>query len=269
MIRKVDWLRFSLNVFLILSLIFIISPLVTVAIYSFSPVSYSVFPPEGFSLRWYSRLWDLDQFKRAFANSIVVGVCSTAISLVLGTMSAIVIARYRFRGRGTLNAVFHSPVVIPKVVMGLGFFILFLRWQLYGGLFGVTIAHAVITFPFVLAMVYSGMASVNPALEEAAMDLGAHSRRAFLDTVVPQVKPSLLIASLFAFVVSFDQVDATLFLVRQNSNTFPIEIFLYTERWQDPTMAALSTFMMAVIVLAVVLSRRIWARFVPGQQTGP
>lgn len=154
-----------------------------------------------------------------------------------------------------------SPIVVPKMILGVAVFVWLGLLGLLGTLTGLVVVHTVVAIPFVVAILAANLAGLNPSLEEAAMDLGATPLRALLNVTLPQVRPGLVVSAVFAFITSFDQVETSMFLVflvGPTTKMLPIEMFLYMEKWQDPTIAALSALllllsalMMAVIQLAV------------------
>jgi len=238
---------------------FILLPLVIVVVYSFSSVAYGVFPPPGLSLRWYGNLLAQDAFRGAFLRSLGIGMAATAAALVLGFLAALALVRARFAGRELLRAFILSPIVMPKIVLGVGWFIFFARLGLQGGILPLILAHTVVVLPFVVTILAANMVGLDPSIEEAAQDLGAGPLTVLWRIVLPQVRPGLAVSALLAFIVSFDQVESSIFLVRGANNTLPIEMFLYMEKWQDPTIAALSTvliFFAGLLVAGVVLLAR-------------
>jgi putative spermidine/putrescine transport system permease protein len=235
-----------------LILAFVLAPLLIVAVNSINPEAYSIFPPTAVSLRWYFHLFTQAQFGFAFKNSLVVAAATTIVSLVLGTLASLALVRYRFLGRDLLRSFFLSPVVIPKIVLGVSLFILLVRLRIYGNLTSLVLAHSVVCMPYVIAVVSASLISLDRTLEEAAMDLGARPLTIFRKIVMPQISTALIVAGLFAFIISFDQVETSLFLVRPENNTLPIEMFLYMEKWQDPTIAALSTLLILGTFLLVL-----------------
>lgn len=224
-------------------LLFILAPLVIVVVNSFSSVAYNVFPPPGLSLRWYRHLLEQDAFIRAFWRSVWVALASTAVALVAGVMASLALVRYRLPGAGWLQGLLLSPIVVPKMVLGVAVFMLFVRVGLFGDLKGVVLAHALVSMPFVIAVISANLRGLDRSLEEAAMDLGAGPVTTFFRIVLPQLRAGMLVSALFAFIVSFDQVEMTLFLVRPSYFTLPLEMMVYLEKWQDPTIAALSTLL--------------------------
>lgn len=244
---------------LALGLGFILLPLVIVIAYSFSSVAYGVFPPPGLSWRWYVNLLHQGAFEGAFLRSMGIGLTATALALASGTLSALALARARFFGQDLMRAFLLSPIVMPKIVLGVGWFIFFARLGVQGGVVPLILAHTVVVLPFVITIVAANLVGLDPALEEAAQDLGASPPTVLWRIVLPQIRVGLAVSALFAFIVSFDQVESSIFLTRGENNTLPIEMFLYMEKWQDPTIAALSALLIvfagALVAAVVLLSR--------------
>ena len=231
---------------------YILLPLAIVVFYSFSSVAYGAFPPPGFSLRWYGNLMAQPAFGSAFLRSVGVGLAATAVALVAGLLAALALVRARFPGRETLRAFLLSPIVIPKIVLGVGWFIFFARLGIQGGLLPLVCAHTIVVLPFIVSILAANLVGLDPSLEEAAQDLGAGPPTVLWRIVLPQIRSGLAVSALLAFIVSFDQVESSIFLTRGENNTLPIEMFLYMEKWQDPTIAALSTLLIAFALALVV-----------------
>jgi putative spermidine/putrescine transport system permease protein len=238
---------------------FILLPLVIVIAYSFSSVSYGIFPPPGLSLRWYGTLLSLASFRAAFGRSVTIAVVATALALISGFFGALVLVRARFRGKELLRGFLLSPIVMPKIILGVGWFIFFARLGMQGGVVPITLAHTIVVLPFIINILAANLMGLDISLEEAAQDLGAGMPTVLWRIVLPQIKSGLIFSSLLAFVVSFDQVESSIFLTRGENNTLPIEMFLYMEKWQDPTIAALSAVLIlfaAILVTAGFLVAR-------------
>jgi putative spermidine/putrescine transport system permease protein len=243
-----------LGLFALAGSIFIVAPLAVVVLNSFNEVSYNVFPPQGFSTRWYVNLFAQDVFYAAAWRSIVLAGLSTAIALVIGTMSAYALVRYKLPASDFTKAFLLSPIVLPKIVLGVALFMFFVRIRMLDNYSSLLITHVLVILPFVIAMVSASLANFDWTLQEAAMDLGAGPVRAFMRVILPQISLSVGIAGMFAFITSFDQVETTIFMVRTGSNTLPVEMFLYLQKWQDPTIAALSTLLIlfAIVLVAII-----------------
>jgi len=238
---------------------FILLPLVIVIVYSFSSVTYGVFPPPALSLKWYGHLLSLAPFREAFARSLVIALAATTAALISGLLGALVLVRARFAGKELLRGFLLSPIVMPKIVLGVGWFIFFARLGLQGGIVPITLAHIIVVLPFIINILAANLIGLDISLEEAAQDLGASAPTVLWRIVLPQIRSGLIISGLLAFIVSFDQVESSIFLTRGENNTLPIEMFLYMEKWQDPTIAALSTLLIlfaGIVVAAALLVAR-------------
>lgn len=243
----------ALWTFTLLATVFILSPLLVTMVNSFSSVAYNVFPPEGFSTRWYANLAGQSAFYGAALRSIVLAVLATALSLTIGTMTAYALVRYRLPGSGLIRSVVLAPVVVPKIVLGVAVYMFFVRLGVSDDYSSLLLTHTLVAFPFVVAVVSAALANFDWSLEEAARDLGAGPLTTFRRVLLPQITASMVVSAVFAFVTSFDQVETTLFLVRPGANTLPIEMFLYLQKWQDPTIAALSVVLILFAAVLVAL----------------
>ncbi len=256
----------GVRVWLALVVLFSAAPLIIVAIASFNSVPYNEFPPEAFSVRWYVHALSMTPFRRAFANSLVVGMITAALSVAVGTAASIALVRYRFRATEGIRALLISPIVVPKISLGVALLFLFARVPgMYGSLFSLVLAHLVVCLPYALSVISAALVNADISLDEAAADLGARGIQVFRHGTLPQIATAMVVAAGFSFIISFDQVETSLFLVRPENNTLPIEMFLYLERWQDPTIAALSTMLIVLIVGGIGI---VWLFLRRGAQFG-
>jgi putative spermidine/putrescine transport system permease protein len=175
-------------------------------------------------------------------------------------MTAYALVRYRPRGHSALKAIFLSPVVLPKMVLGVAVFMLVVKIGFYGSSWNLVLTHTLICVPFVIAIVAASLANFDWSLQEAALDLGSRPLPTFLKVILPQISVSVFISGLLAFVTSFDQVETTMFLMRPGESTLPIEMFLYLQRWQDPTIAALSSVLIVFAIFLLVLTSLVLGR---------
>jgi putative spermidine/putrescine transport system permease protein len=254
----------------VLVLVFMAAPLVIVVVNAFNRSPYSEWPPTGFSLHWFDEVFAYAPFRSGFANSLVIGACATAIALVTGAMAAYALTRYRIRAGRAIRLSYFAPLTVPRVAIGFGLFALFIstRSNLYGSIAGLVLAPSLHVLPFVVTIIAATRAGIDPALEEAARDLGAGSLRTFVKVTLPQMRTGFVVSALFAFITSFDELETSIFLVRPSNNTLPVAMFLYLEQQQTPALAALSTLLIAftlvIVVLALPLTARgAWQRLVP------
>lgn len=239
-----------------LACLLLVAPHVVVALTSFDPSPAALFPPQGFSIKWYLNAYARPAFREALVLSLLVASGATIIAVTAGTMASLLIVRYRFPGRNLLMAILQLPMMIPEVVLGLGFLILFARHQMYSSFLNILLAHAVITLPYAARVITANLQTVGRSIEEAAYMLGAGPVRTFLKITLPVIRPGMLAAAVFCFVVSFDNFTVTAFLV-SSRGTLPIEIYSYIRTESDPTVAALSTVLIAASLGGLLLIERI------------
>jgi putative spermidine/putrescine transport system permease protein len=252
--------RVALNVVATICVIFILAPLVIIIVNSFNSIAYNQFPPPGFSLRWYKHLAEVPEFLDSAIYTVALALLSTLLAVVIGAMASYALVRGQLFARGLISGLILSSLVVPKIVLGVGLFVFFAKIGVYGQLWTLVVSHALISLPFVVALVSASLIGLDRTLEEAARDLGASGFRAFSRVILPQIRVSVIIASLFAFIVSFDQLESTIFLLRPGTETLPIAIFNYTIKYQDPTVAALSSLMIAFSVLLVIVAAALLRR---------
>ena len=250
------WIDGALRVVLFAVLAFILSPLVFVFVNSFNGSAFNSFPPDGFSLRWYQFVLGYAPFREGMANSLLVATLSTLVAVPAGMLAALAIVRGRVRARAAVSAFFLSPLVIPRVAIGIAVFMLLIRLRLLGTTGSLVLVHAMLSLPFAIVLLTASLVNVNRTLEEAAMDLGAGPLRTFWKVTLPQIRAGLIVAAVFAFITSFDETEASIFLVRPSNSTLPVQMFLYLEQYQNPTLAALSTLLVSLTIALVVVALR-------------
>lgn len=255
-------LRIVRALWLTLCVVFILAPLVVVLVASISTDHVLTGLPSGFTLEWIRNALAYEPFHIGFVYSVEVAALATIIALALGTPAAYAMTRLDLPGMGLLRAVFVAPLSLPRVVCGFSFFVLYVSLMptAYGTVGGVALAHVLLLLPFVVSLVGAGLAGLDPSLEEAARDLGASPLRAFWKVTLPQIRLSLVIAAVFAFLTSFDEVDTSIFLMPPGTTTLPVAIFLRLDQNQDPTTSAVSSLMIVgsltlAVLVAVALKR--------------
>jgi putative spermidine/putrescine transport system permease protein len=249
-----DPVRAALFVFLLLVLLFVLAPIGFVFVYAFSSVSYAVFPPPGLSVRWFVKLFQQEPLLRAAVNSLIVAGTATAVSLVVGTLAAMGLVRYRFAGREWLRAVFLAPLIVPRIAFGVAMLVYAILLRRFGGLDSLILAHLMLTLPFAISILSATLVAADRSLEEAAMDLGATPLVTFWRVTLPQIRTGLATSGFFAFIISWDQVETSLFLVKTDNMTLPVAMFYYLQRQQDPVIAALSALLIGVAVVGAVVA---------------
>jgi putative spermidine/putrescine transport system permease protein len=241
---------------------YILLPLVLVTWLAFFRQEIPSFPPEGYSLQWFGAVLNNKNFVGGFILSAQVGVAATLIGLALAVPASLAIARRKFRGRGAVSALMLMPLIVPGVVLGTSIYVFHIETEIATGLpilgttAGLIAAHVLIVIPWVARLVAASLASLDPAIEEAAKNLGATPWTTFWRVTLPSIRPGIVAGALFGFVMSFGNLEMSLFLVGAGRTTLPIAILQYLEWKIDPTVAAASVMQIALIGAAMLLTDR-------------
>ncbi|MEB4615327.1 ABC transporter permease [Leucobacter sp. M11] len=233
--------------------IWLVAPSLIVIPLSFTDKASLVFPPTGWSLRWYESFLTNPQWTAALGNSLLIAVLVAALATVLGLLAALglrqmankkVIAGLTF---GLL-----APMVVPGIVVAIGLYAVFLTLGLVGTLLGFVLAHTVLALPFTVVAITAGFAGFDARLELAAMSLGASRVTTFLRVTLPNIVPGMVSGALFAFVTSFDEVMLSLFIKSPYLNTLPVMMYSSVTRDTDPTLAAAATVILLITTVLVI-----------------
>jgi putative spermidine/putrescine transport system permease protein len=242
---------------------FVLAPIVVVVVASFSAREIPEFPPTHWSLRWYDHALSQSIFTVSALNSLWLAVAATLIATPIALGASLALARRQFRGRHLLQTVLLAPIFVPAVVISLALLLSSAKLGLRSVTLRLVGAHVLITFPYMVRTIIASLSRVSPMLEEAAATLGASPAWRFWHVTLPSIRPGVIAGMLFAFIVSFDNVSVSLFLTTARTNTLPLAIMNYVEYNFDPSIAALSTMLVALSAFAaVVLERTVGLRAV-------
>lgn len=244
-------------VFLAAFLTFMLAPLFFIVVNSFNSAAYSVFPPPGFSLRWYKNLFEISDFWLAFRNSLMIAVMASLLALSVGTMLAFALVRGGWQRREMVQSLFMTPLMVPRIVIGIAAFIAAIKVGLYPSIISIVLVHSVLLLPYATSILVAAMMQVDQTQEEAARDLGAGPFTTFRKATLPQIKKGMLVALTLTFIISFDEFDISLFLTRTDNMVLPVRMFLYMQEQENPTMAAMSTFLLLLAGIFVFLILRL------------
>jgi spermidine/putrescine transport system permease protein len=237
-------------------MVFLYAPLVVLMIFSFNDSKRNVVW-RGFTTKYYEKALGNDQLVEALINSLTIAALATLASLVLGTLAAVMLWRFRFPWKGAIDGTISLPIIVPEICLGVAFLMFFaavgwptdLVWPFNLG--AITIAHITFCFPFVTMVVRSRLASFNREQEEAAKDLGASEAQVFRDVLIPHIKPALVAGALLAFTLSLDDFVITYFTSGPDTITFPVKVYSMVRFSVTPEVNAASTLL---IILTVVLT---------------
>lgn len=228
-------------------------PLLILIPVSLNPLPMVGLPDGGLSLAWYAKVFHSTSFPEAFLTSCYVGLMSTTISLIAGSLAAWGLTRSRFRGVAAVEAFLLSPLLLARIIYGIAMLIVLTQIGLIRTIPGLIIAHAVIVMPYVVRIIGGTMIGISRSLEEAAAVMGASQIRIFLLITLPLLRPGLIAAAIFGFITSFDEFTMTVFLVGAQTKTLPVEIFRYAELIVDPAVAAVSVLLIFGTLLAIAI----------------
>ena len=260
--RRIPVARWALKGMAGLALGFILLPLLLVTWLAFFRQEIPSFPPEGYSLKWFGAVLTNRSFVGGFVLSFQTGVAATLIGLALAVPASLAIARRRFYGRGFITALLLMPLIVPGVVLGTSIYVFQIETEIATGLpllgstSGLIAAHVLIVVPWAARLVTASLAGFDPAIEEAANNLGATPLTTFRRVTFPAIRPGIVAGALFGFVTSFGNLEMSLFLVGAGRTTLPIAILQYLEWKIDPTVAAVSVMQIALIGAAMLITDR-------------
>ncbi len=243
----------------VLVYMFLLAPIVVVVLAGLNAGSFLTFPPEGLSLRWVHAFLASPVYVGAYLFSLRLAVIAGLISTVLGTMTALVVTRYEFPGRGLLNALFLSPIMLPGVVIGLALYVYYASTftPLLKTFWGLLLGHMIVTVPYVLRAVSASLYNFDLTLEEAARNLGAGPIRAFFKVTLPIIRPGILAGTIFSFIVSFGQFDVSLFLYVPDLMPLPIALYEEMRFRYTPIVAAAGGFTIAMVAIIMFFTSRV------------
>lgn len=258
----------GLRVFAILAFTFIYAPIIVMIIFSFNTSTISVWPLKGFTFDWYARMAQNTDIRTAFVNSMIVASTATAVAAVLGTLGAYGAHRFRFFGKAMLQRVVLMPLVVPGVVTGIALLSVFDRTSIQLSLRTIILGHITFLIAVFFTMIFSRLQSLDVSIDRAAIDLGASRLRAFYYAVLPNLKLTLIGATVIAFTLSFDEIAITYFLTG-TQNTVPMLIYSMLRTGLTPTVNALATCALLFSLLPIVAASAITARLARHSEVDP
>ncbi len=241
----------SLYVFLIFMFLYI--PIMVLMAFSFNESKLNVVWT-GFTFKWYESLLHNEGILEAVKNSFVVAIISTLISVVIGTLTAIGLYKYKFKGKNVLDAILNIPLIIPEIVMGISLLAFFSIVKLPLGKVSLIIAHVTFSIAYVVAVVKTRLEGYDKSVEEAALDLGATPLKVFFNVTLPIIMPGVIAGGFLAFTLSLDDVIISFFVAGPGSVTLPLKVFSMVKFGVTPEINALSTIIMVLTLVILGLS---------------
>jgi putative spermidine/putrescine transport system permease protein len=249
----------ALRAFVGLVLLFLIAPILAIMPLSFNSETFFSYPMPGYSLRWYEEFFTSDRWQSALRLSLLLAFLTTVLATTLGTLAALGLSRANIPYRATIMAILISPMIVPVIIAALGMFFFYSKIGLTGTIPGLVLAHTALATPFVVITVTATLSSFDRTLMRAGASLGAPPATVFFRVVLPLILPGMISGALFAFVTSFDEVIAVLFIAGPEQRTLPRQMFSGIRELISPTITAAASVLIVfstLMLLAVELLRR-------------
>jgi len=234
-------------------------PIAVLVVFSFN-ASRNPYRWQGLSLEWYARLWDNDALIQAAANSLLLASSAATLSALIGTLTAIALHRYRFRGKRVLNGMLFVVMMSPDIVLAISLLVLFILLGVKLGYLSLLLAHVTFCLPFVVVTVYARLSGFNAQIIEAARDLGASEWQMLRTVLVPIIFPAVMAGWLLGFTLSLDDVVVSIFVTGPTFEVLPLRIYSMVRLGVKPEVNALATVLLTLSLLALLASQYFLAR---------
>ena len=252
-LRLLNW---SLIAWTTVVFVFLYLPIAVLVVYSFNSSRLNIVW-EAFTFKWYGELFGHSPLINTLKNSLIIASISTVFAVILGTTGAWLLHRYRYRFARAIQTLICIPMVMPEIVMGISLLVFFAAAHINLGYPTVIIAHTTFCFPFVMLAVQARLQGLDPALEEAALDLGATPLKAFWLVIVPCLRPAVISGALMAFTLSMDELIISIFTTDPSSRTLPMQVFGMAKIGLNPMLNALSAIFIVTTVAFVLFSEQL------------
>lgn len=243
--------RFS---FLGLILFFIYLPIGVLVVNSFNGSRYGT-NWQGFTLKWYERLFSNDSLMTAATNSLTIAIVAATAATIIGTLAAVALYRYQFRGKAALSSMVFISMLTPDIVMAISLLIIFILVGIELGFISLLLAHITFCLPFVIIAVYSRLRGFDIKMLEAARDLGATESRVVWKIILPLATPAVASGWLLSFTLSLDDVIVSAFVTGPGYEILPLKVYSMVRVGVSPEVNAISTLLLVVSVALVILSQ--------------
>lgn len=232
----------------------LVLPTLVVVPMSFSSSDILSFPPEDLSLRWYRFVFSDPTWTSAIVESIRVAILTTILSGLLGLATALAIVRGRFRGKGPLQVLVLSPMIMPLVVLAVGMYFVFSDWRILGSVGGLVLAHSVVAYPLVYLSVSTSLQGMDESLEMASASLGANRLYTLRRVILPLIAPGVFTGALFAFTMSWDELILSIFLSGPTVKTLPVRMWEQIQTELTPALAVAATLVMTLTITLILIA---------------
>jgi putative spermidine/putrescine transport system permease protein len=238
--------------------LFLLLPLVFIIAVSLNAGDTPTFPPTAMSLRWYAHALSDKSFIGGAITSGWLAAAATLITTPVGVAAAFGIWQGNFRGKELVETLFLAPLAVPGIALGIALLVAFAALEIREAPLRLLAAHVLLVLPYSIRTVLASLVRLEPALGEAALTLGASRWQTFYLVTLPLIKPGVAAGMAFAFILSFDDIAISLFLVDAKTSTLPVAILSYLQYNFDPSIAAISSISVLLTLAVAVLLERIF-----------
>ncbi|WP_292217085.1 ABC transporter permease subunit [Mesorhizobium sp.] len=246
--RKSRWLW----IYTIVVLVFLTAPLIVIVVLSFSSSSFVVFPPPGFSLRWWESLANAADWQASFLFSTKLGLTSALLATIIGTMGAFWLVRTTLPLKRSLFLFSLSPLMVPVVIVATSLYVFEARIHMLGSFIGLVLGHVLLSVPYVIVIMAAALRGFDESLERAAAVHGARPVQVLRLVTLPILKPALITAGLLAFLTSFDELLVSIFLLGRQTPTLPMKFWGDIKFQVNPLLSTASTFIVALVIVSIL-----------------
>lgn len=258
--KKEKRIRIISNAYAFLVYAVLYLPVAVMMAFSFNNQRYNYYW-NGFTTQWYGKLFSNSSLLSSLWYSILIAILSTIISVAIGTIGALGLKKYEFKGKKVINNMLYIPIIVPEIVLAVALLIIFMKIGFSLGLGSILIGHCTFCIPYAVVTIKGRISGDSDTLEEASMDLGANRIQTFFRVTLPNIFPGVMSAAFLSFTLSFDDVVMSNMLSGARQSTLPVLILSMNKSGITPDVNALTTIMILVIVAAMILNNTLQSFF--------
>ncbi|MGV1760216.1 ABC transporter permease [Rhizobium sp. A22-96] len=251
---RLGWWKYVLVAITVLTAAFLLLPILFIAALSFGSSQWLIFPPPGWTLRWYGELLSDPQWLESAWTSFRIALIVTVLSVLLGLVTSFGLVRGKFLFRDALKALFLTPMILPVVVFAVALYAFFLRIGLGGTLVGFVLSHLILALPFSILSISSALEGFDKSIEDAAVLCGASPLEAKIRVTLPAISHGLFSAAVFSFLTSWDEVVVAIFMASPTLQTLPVKVWTTLRQDLTPVVATASTLLILLTVILMALA---------------
>ena len=250
---RLGWWKYALLGITLLTAAFLLLPILFIAALSFGSSQWLIFPPPGWTLKWYEDFFADPRWLESAWTSFKIAAIVTVLSVLLGLVTSFGLVRGKFLFREALRALFLTPMILPVVVLAVGLYAFFLQIGLNGTMPGFVIAHLVLALPFSILSITKALEGFDKSIEDAAVLCGASPLEAKIRVTLPSISHGIFSAAIFSFLTSWDEVVVAIFMSSPTLQTLPVKVWSTLRQDLTPVVAAASTLLILLTVILMAL----------------